>query len=198
MIIHKVEQGTDQWLDLRKAKFTASQFATLMGKKENKGYSDELYRVAYEKITGERVEGGFKSAAMQRGNDLEPFARLWYETEKNVFVDEVGFIEHNEWIGYSPDGLVNDNGLIEIKCLEYLAHMDSLIKKNYPTKYRFQMQGGLWITEREYCDYVGYHDKLESIVIRVNRDEKLIKELGTRLNECVDEVQEIINKIKVQ
>lgn len=196
MIIHKIEQGTPDWLQLRAGKFTGSKFYTLMGKKSNKGYYDELYRVAYEKMTGNVAENDYKNADMERGNTEEPIIRRLYEKEMNIFVDEVGFVEKNEFVGFSPDGLVGDTGMIEIKSAKYNIQIDRLLKNVLPPLHKWQVYGGLWICEREWLDYISYNPNLPIFKIRVYRDEKIIKELEIRINEAIEEVQEIISKLK--
>ena len=196
MIVHTIEQRSKEWYQLRCGKFTASTFAKLMGKKTNKGYQDEIYRVAYETLTDEPVSNGCVNAAMQHGIDTEPEARLWYEKHENVFVEEVGFIERNEFVGVSPDGLVDDNGVLEIKCPQYNTQIDYLLKHWLPSEYKWQVQGLLWVSEREWCDFLSYHPKLDKLLVRVRRDESAIKELETRINEVIEETKEVINKLK--
>lgn len=195
MIIHRIHQRTDEWYELKRGRFSASGFSKLMGKKENKGYQDELYRVAYERITGQRVET-YTNQAMRDGVENEPFARKYYEKKNNVFVDEVGFIERDEWVGVSPDGLIDNNGMLEIKCPQWNTQIDYLLSYKVPSEYRYQLQGQLWIAEREWVDFLSYREDLDKLEIRVYRDEKIIKELETRVNEAIEEVQEIINKLR--
>lgn len=189
-----IEQGTLEWKQLRLGKFTASRFAKLMGNKSTKGYQDEIYRVAYEKKTGNVVES-YVNSSMQRGTELEPIARTAYENLKNVFVDEVPFIELNEWVGVSPDGLIDDKGMLEIKCPEWNTHIDYLVGGKLPTLYKWQVQGQLWVAKRDWCDFFSYHPDLEPLLIRVKRDEKLIKQLEERVNEAIEEVKIVMEKI---
>lgn len=195
MVIHKIDQRTEEWHQIKLGKFSASTFAKLMGKKENKGYTDELYRVAYEKLTGEHIFT-YVNGAMQNGIDLEPEAQMYYEGLRNDFIEEVGFIEMNEWVGVSPDGLVNGDGLLEIKCPQWNTQIDYLLKGKLPSQYKWQVQGQLWVSERKWCDFLSYHPKLDKLLIRVNRDEKAIKELETRINEAIEETKEIIKKLE--
>lgn len=195
MLIHNCEQRTELWYQLKTGRFSASTFSKLMGKKTNKGYTDEIYRIACEKITGERVEG-YQNDAMRRGIELEPEARLWYETEKNVFVKEVGFIEVDEWVGVSPDGLIGIDGMLEIKCPLQHTHLEYLLEEKLPSVYKYQVQGQLWVAQREWCDFVSYHPKMKKLIIRVERDESIINELKSSVLEAIDEVQQIIKKLE--
>ena len=195
MIIHNCEQRTDEWFALKHGKFSASGFSKLMGNKSNKGYQDQLYQVAYERLTGQRIET-YTNKAMQDGIDNEPLARKAYEKETNQLVDEVGFIELNDFVGVSPDGLVNDNGMLEIKCPQWNTQIDYLIKNKLPSEYKYQVYGQLWIAEREWNDFYSWHSDLPALRIRVYRDEKIIKELSNRVNEAIEETQNILNQLK--
>ena len=197
MIIHNCEQGTEKWFECRRGKFTGSKFYPLMGtSKKNKTYLDILYRVAYERLSGKTVESGYKSKDMERGNEQEPDARLWYEVKNNIFVDQVGFIEHNEWVGISPDGLVEDSGMLEIKSAKENVQIHRLLKNELPSEHRYQIQGGLWVAEREWCDFVSYNPDLPKLQLRIYRDEKTIKELETRTSEAIEEVKELLTKLR--
>lgn len=195
MLVHNIDQGTPEWLKIRQGKFTASTFKNLFLKPSTATYKKEIYRVAFERITGESPEESYVNDAMLRGKEMEHEAREWYEKEYNVLVQEVGFVERDEWTGVSPDGIVGD-GLIEIKCPLFSTQIDYLLDGKLPTEYKYQVHGQLWVCEKEWCDFVSYHPKLEKLVIKVERDEKIIKELETRVNEAIEEVQEIINKLK--
>jgi len=197
MIIHEMQQGSEEWFKVKTGKFSGSRFDKIMSAKTTKGYQDELYRVAYERITGERIES-YVNKAMEYGTETEPKARRWYEDETGFLVREVGFIEVNEFVGISPDGLVGDDGGAEFKCPQYNTHIDYLLKGKLPSSYKWQVYGFLWATVREWIDFVSFYDNenIDNFKIRVYRDEKIIKELETRINEAIEEVQEIINKLK--
>lgn len=197
MKIHNIEQGTDQWLQLRLGKFTASTFKNLFMKPTTATYKKEIYRVAFERLAGKTPEETYVNDAMLRGKEMEEEARSWYEVENNVLVREVGFVEMNEWVGVSPDGLVED-GLLEIKCPLYNTQIDHLLSGKLPSEYKWQVQGQLWVTKREWCDFVSYHPDLDKLTVRVKRDEEAIENLETRINESIEKVKEIINKLKEQ
>jgi putative phage-type endonuclease len=195
MIQYKVEQNSDEWFALRRGKFTASTFKDLFMGENTQGYKDAIYKVAFERLTNTSPES-FTNEYMQRGNELEPEARAWYEFEKNVEVIKAGFFEYNDWIGASPDGLVGDSGLIEIKCPKFSTMMDYLIKKELPKTYFHQVHGQLLVTDRQWCDFIAYHPSLPKFVLRVEREKKIDDEILDKLFKAVKEVEQIITKLK--
>lgn len=196
MIQYKVEQNSDEWFALRRGKFTASTFKDLFMGENTQGYKDAIYKVAFERLTNTSPES-FTNEYMQRGNELEPEARAWYEFEKNVEVIKAGFFEFNDWIGASPDGLVGDSGLIEIKCPKFSTMMDYLIKKELPKTYFHQVHGQLLVTDRQWCDFIAYHPSLPKFVLRVEREKKIDDEILDKLFEAIKKAETIINKLKV-
>lgn len=196
MIQYKVEQNSDEWFALRRGKFTASTFKDLFMGENTQGYKDAIYKVAFERLTNTSPES-FTNEYMQRGTELEPEARAWYEFEKNVEVIKAGFFEYNDWIGASPDGLVGDSGLIEIKCPKFSTMMDYLIKKELPKTYFHQVHGQLLVTDRQWCDFLAYHPSLPKFVLRVERDKKIDDEILDKLFEAIKKAETIINKLKV-
>jgi putative phage-type endonuclease len=195
MIQYKVEQNSDEWFALRRGKFTASTFKDLFMGENTQGYKDAIYKVAFERLTNTSPES-FTNEYMQRGNELEPEARAWYEFEKNVEVIKAGFFEYNDWIGASPDGLVGDSGLIEIKCPKFSTMMDYLIKKELPKTYFHQVHGQLLVTDRQWCDFIAYHPSLPKFVLRVEREKKIDDEILDKLFKAIKEVEQIITKLK--
>jgi putative phage-type endonuclease len=195
MIQYKVEQNSDEWFALRRGKFTASTFKDLFMGENTQGYKDAIYKVAFERLTNTSPES-FTNEYMQRGTELEPEARAWYEFEKNVEVIKAGFFEYNDWIGASPDGLVGDSGLIEIKCPKFSTMMDYLIKKELPKTYFHQVHGQLLVTDRQWCDFIAYHPSLPKFVLRVEREKKIDDEILDKLFKAIKEVEQIITKLK--
>lgn len=195
MIQYKVEQNSDEWFALRRGKFTASTFKDLFMGENTQGYKDAIYKVAFERLTNTSPES-FTNEYMQRGTELEPEARAWYEFEKNVEVIKAGFFEYNDWIGASPDGLVGDSGLIEIKCPKFSTMMDYLIKKELPKTYFHQVHGQLLVTDRQWCDFIAYHPSLPKLVLRVEREKKIDDEILDKLFKAIKEVEQIITKLK--
>ena len=190
-----IEQGTEEWFGLRRGRFTASMFYKLMSNKTTKGYNDVLQQVVFERLTG-KTPPSYVNDAMLRGTELEPVARQDYVFTTNNEVEQVGFVTLDDWVGCSPDGLVGEHGLLEIKCPNWNTHLDYLLADKLPSIYRWQVQGQLYITGREWCDFYSYHPDLESFQKRVERNEKDIEELKERIKESIEEVQLRINKIK--
>ena len=196
MIIHEnLIQGTPEWLQVKAGKFSCSTFSDLFAKETTQAYQGAINDVVYGKLTGEPVES-FSNDIMKRGNEMEPFAREAYEIETFNKVNQVGFIELNEWVGYSPDGLIGDDGLLEIKCPKHSTLIEYHLSQKIPTKYYWQMLGGMYVTGRLWCDYYVYHPKLKPLLIRLERNEADIKLLEQKLNEVIEIAKQRIEKLK--
>ena len=175
MIIHKFEQGSEDWFDIRLGRVGGSEAEPFLTKSESigPGIATLVYKKVAEKLTGQ-TKTFFVSEDMQRGTDLEPLARKEYENKKFTKVDEVGYISKGDFFGVSPDGLVGDDGMIEIKCpsgAEYIRFFDSQkIKKAYIA----QIHWSLWITGRKWCDLFVYNPDFEkcSKTIRIFPDKE--------------------------
>jgi predicted phage-related endonuclease len=195
LVFHDIEQGTDEWLSLRMGRFTASTFNDLTASKSTLTYQKAINKVVFERLTGESPES-FKSEYMERGNELEPLARERYELESFNDVKNGGFFSLGEYIGASPDGLVNDDGINEFKCPSFNTMINYLLKKELPSEYKYQVQGQLFVTGRKWCDFMAYHPKLKPLIIRVERDDIIIKEIQSLLVEAIKLVETRINLIK--
>ena len=192
---HDIEQNTEEWLTLRLGKFTASTFSDLFMKKETAGYRKAIRKVAFERLTGESPES-FKNEWMDRGHELEPMAREAYELHTFNVVDNGGFFEYSEWVGASPDGLIGDEGILEIKSPAYSTLIDYILTNRLPSEYTYQVQGQLYVTKRKWCDFVAYHPKLPLVLIRVEPDPIIQEQIKTALDIAIKEASEIIEKIK--
>jgi hypothetical protein len=174
MIHHDVVQGTEAWLQLRAGIPTASQFHKIITPKTRKLSSqadDYLHKLCAERILGRYLEDTKAFYWAERGKQLEDVARAWYEGVHNVETTQIGFITNDDrTVGASPDRLVGEDGLLEIKCPSPQVHMGYLLDDPVSADYWLQVQGQLWIAGREWCDVVSYHDELPSTVIRVDRD----------------------------
>ena len=188
MLVSNFEQGSQEWLQSRLGKPTASNFGKLItptGKPSTsaEGYINELIA---QKITGELPEF-YTNAAMERGNELEPAAKAPYEFINGVEVVEVGLCLHDTLdCGASPDGLIGVDGGIEIKCPLPHTHIAYLREGVVPSKYIPQIQGCLWITGREWWDFMSYHPAMEDLIVRVERDNEYIKKLADQVERAVD------------
>lgn len=191
-----MEQRTDEWFSARAGKVTASRVADLMARTKS-GYSasreNYMAQLVVERFTGGQGES-FTNAAMQWGTEQEPFARAAYEAREGVFVDEVGFVPHPtiEGAGASPDGLVGDDGLVEIKCPNTATMIDTLINETVPGKYYTQMQMQMACTGRKWCDYVVFDPRMpvnaQLFVKRVERDETYIADMEGEITKFLNEV----------
>lgn len=200
MIHHNVIQGTEAWLTLRAGIPTASQFHRIITPKTRRLSSqadDYLYRLLAERLLGRYLEEtkGFYWA--ERGKQLEDDARLYYEALNEVGTTSIGFITNDaRTVGASPDRLVGDDGLLEIKCPAPETHMGYLLDEPVSADYWLQVQGQLWIAERAWCDVVSYHPDLPSIVIRVQRDEPTIAMLADNIGQLVARLEVLTEKMK--
>ena len=199
-IITGIEQGTDKWLDLRLGVITASKFKDVMAKGQGKTRKSYLYQLAAEIITGEREES-YKNQYMEWGNENEPAARAMYELEMSVDVVEVSFVKtDNPMIGCSPDGLIGDNGLVEFKCPKTTTQIETFLAGSMPAGHRPQVQGQLWVCEREWCDFVSFDPRIDGVsgffLERIYRDEKYIKELSEACDAFCNELLELTEKLR--
>ncbi len=198
-----IVQGTAEWKALRLGKVTASRVADVIAKTKS-GYSASRANYAAqliaERLTG-TVADSFTNAAMIHGTETEPEARRAYEFYSDVTVQEVAFVPHPTIgaAGCSPDGLVNEDGLIEIKCPNTATHLDTLIGQAVPTKYVTQIMWQLACTGRAYCDFVSYDprmpENMRMFVKRVDRDDKLIKELEAEVSQFLQTIDDKIYEL---
>jgi len=202
-----IEQRTEEWFAQRLGKVTASKIADVIAKtKTGVSASRENYstQLTLERLTNQKAEF-YSNAAMEWGTATEPQARQAYEVYREVFVDEVGFIDHPTiaMSGASPDGFVGDDGLVEIKCPESKTQMETLLNQKVPTKYMPQMQWQMACTGRKWCDFVSYDprmpENLRIFVQRVERNDVYIKMLEEEVRvflEEIDQKVEILRNIK--
>jgi putative phage-type endonuclease len=198
-MIEMMDQGSESWFQVRIGKVTASRVADVLAKTKT-GYSatrdNYMAQLVCERLTGQKGES-FTNAAMQHGTDTEPLARAAYEALKDVLVDEVGFVPHPSIImaGASPDGLVGEDGLLEIKCPNTATHIETLLSQSVPGKYFTQMQFQLSCTGRQWCDFVSFDNRLpeelQLFVKRVPRDNEFIKQME-------DEVVKFLNELDIK
>lgn len=180
-----VIQGSSEWKQIRAGKVTASRIADMMAKtRSGWGASRANYaaQLVAERLTGEIAES-YTSAAMQWGTDNEADARVAYEFRTDATVTEVGFVEHPsiQMAGASPDGLVGDDGLVEIKCPSTATHIDTLLDPQPDGKYVLQMQWQMACTGRQWCDFASFDPRMPEamrlVVTRVKRDNEQIATL---------------------
>jgi len=189
-------QGSEEWFAARCGKVTASRVADVIARTKT-GYSASRANYAAELIA-ERLTGctapSFTNAAMQHGTLCEPVARQAYQNRHGVLVTEVAFIDHPEiaMTGASPDGLVGNVGLIEIKCPNTATHLDTLLGEPIAQKYVTQMMWQMACTGREWCDFVSFDPRLpenmQMFVQRVPRDLSLILDLEQQVSDFLAEI----------
>jgi hypothetical protein len=204
-------QGSDQWHKDRCGAATGSKFLDCRGRYKSgknagqplKAAQDYAFKLAYERITGELLEDPeFTPWQARRGNELEPEARLHYESIKGVLVEQAGLaLTEDRLFGASVDGLVDDDGQIEIKCFLSPPKLSAILLTGDIGECMDQVQGGLWITGRKWCDFVLYCPALVKIgkdltIIRVVRDDEYIAELEKDLLEFNCLVNEYETKLR--
>ena len=192
------EQGTQEWLNSRLGCPSGSGFDKLIqasGKPSTQaeGYINQLIA---ELMTGQTTEVKV-TEWMQRGTELEPMARNFYELASGNDVEEVGFCKHDILeCGVSPDGLVGDDGGLEIKCPNPATHIAYLRAGVLPTKYKQQVMGCMWITDRQWWDFVSYHETMPALIVRVERDDDYITLLADEVSKAVDTIQLEVNRLR--
>lgn len=197
-----MDQRSDEWFAARAGYVSASRMAGVMVEKRPSSTRDNLIaELICERLTG--TSGNtFSSPAMQRGVDLEPIARSWYEATAGVMVFECGFIKHQTipMFGASPDGLVGDDGLLEIKCPNTATHIETLLRGSYDTAYRYQIQAQLACTGRQWCDFVSYDDRLPPHMagarFRVMRDDDTIARIEAAVADINAEIAGMLEKLQ--
>ena len=189
---------------LRAGKVTASRVADVLSKVksgESAGRKNLKMDLVAERLTGKPTDS-FTNSAMQWGTEQEPFARIAYEAYKGIFVEQIPFVDHPtiEWFGCSPDGLVGEDGLIEIKCPSTTTHIEYLQEGKPPSKYIPQMMAQMACTGRKWCDFASFDprmpEELQLFVVRLNRDDAYIQEMEAEVKKFLDEVEQVLAQLK--
>jgi putative phage-type endonuclease len=204
--VNDIIQGTTEWKALRLGKLTASRVADALAKTKTGWAASRANLMAAliaERLTGTPQEM-FTNAAMQHGTETEPEARAAYSFYRDVDVVEVAFVEHPTipMSGCSPDGLVGDDGLVEIKCPNTATHMDTLLGGTVPGKYITQIQWQMACTGRQWCDFVSYDPRLPEamrlFIKRVPRDNGKIAELTGDVKAFLAELDEKLAQLRAK
>ena len=199
-----MEQRSPEWFAARLGKVTASRVADVVAKTKT-GYSTSranyMAELICERLTG--MQGAsYSNAAMQWGVEVEPQARSAYEGATGSLVIELGFAPHNAipMAGASPDGLINDDGLVEIKCPITATHIETLLGQTVPAKYITQMQWQMACTGRKWCDFVSFDprmpEEMQIFIKRVERDDETILSLEREIMMFLSELDEKVSKLK--
>ncbi len=197
MIIYECEQGTPDWLAARLGKVTASCFGKAIAGGRGKTRKTYMIQLIAERLANE-VQETYTNTIMQRGSDLEPYARDYYAQLNNCTVEQIGFIEHDADTGASPDGLIGANGMIEIKCPNSTTHIETLLMCKMPTAHKPQVQGQLWVAERQWADFVSFDPRIKQkpfFCQRIYRDEEYIKELENKISVFIAQMYDMIQKL---
>lgn len=220
MVFNQTESEEIDWRKQRLGMITGSQFGKLICKsKKDKSYTisksitaeNLIYKIAWERLlkSGNISNGlgrlDISSKSIEHGNDYEGEAIKKYteRTGRNV-ISECMFIKKDDWIGGTPDGFIDDDGIIEVKC-PYNGgnHLKSLLTQTiYNSDYEYQIQGYLWVTDRQWCDFVTYDpDLIEGLqlnIIRVERDNEMIESISDIMEEVKNKIRSIINSEKLK
>ena len=199
-----MEQRTEEWIQARLGKVTASRVADVMARTKS-GYSasrkNYMAELVCERLTGVPSEH-FESAAMKWGTDTEPLARSAYEARTGELVEEVGFIEHPRIpnFGASPDGLVGTDGGLEIKCPNTATHIEILLSGGIDSRYIYQLSTAMACTGRAWWDFVSFDPRLPENLsykcIRFNRDDALIAEIESEVIRFMEELDAMTERLK--
>ena len=197
MKIYNFEQRTEDWYNIRKGKMTASNAETIIA--NGKGLETYIYNLMAEYYSSAEKEN-YINADMQRGIDLEPEAKIEFQFYTGLGIKEVGCVELNEYILASPDGLIGDDGLIEIKCPNDSIYFKLLLSNNIKPEYIAQMQMQMYVTDRQYCYFVSYNPNFEKslYIKKINRDEEMIDKLKKGLErgtQLIKEIKENFRKV---
>ena len=194
----EIIQGTLEWHQLRLGKVTASRVADILAKTKtgvSASRGNYLVELAIQRVTGQ-IEESYTNAAMAWGTETEPKARMAYEVFNDILVEQVPFVDHStiKGFGASPDGLVNVDGLCEIKCPNSATHWSYLKSGEPPNKYFIQMQAQLSCTDRDWNDFISFDprmpEKSRLFVKRVFRDDKFIGIMEDEVKKFLEEVEE--------
>lgn len=199
-----IEQGSEEWLKIRLGKVTASGVADVLAKTKtgvSASRGNYLIKLAIQRVTGV-VEESYTNDAMQWGIDNEAQARVAYEVASGNFVDQIAFVDHPsiEWFGASPDGLINDDGLVEIKCPNSATHWSYIKDDGPPNKYYIQMQAQMACTGRSWCDFVSFDPRMPErsrlFIKRVMREDQYIFLMEEEVKQFLSEVAIEVNLMK--
>jgi putative phage-type endonuclease len=195
-----LEQGSPEWLAMRAKLVTASNFSKAIG--TGTGRKTLLYQTAAAILTGE-VPESYSNAAMEWGTEQEPHARAMYTLITGADVVESGIVTNSDipGVGASVDGLVSDDGLVEIKCPNTATHLQYVADGKAPAKYRAQIQGQMWVAARAWCDFMSYDPRIPSVksifIKRVMRDDEyIIKTLKPGITQFVADVNLIVENME--
>lgn len=205
------EQGSKEWFDCRLGSMTSSRVAdgTAKRKRVKAGEvaeemacrRDMRFELVLERLTGKATEH-YVSRWMKEGKEKEPLARTEYEIATDCTTEQVGYIYHPtlKWAGASPDGLVGDDGLVEIKCPSVYTHLEYLLSGEIPEDYQKQMLWQMACSERQWCDFVSYSpdvpQEYQLFIVRLERDDKSISGMTLEVEQFLADVDKTLAELK--
>ena len=198
LVILECEQRSDQWYEARRGIPTASEFKAILSK--GKGSAPSKTRLSYmRRLAGEIITGSpgetFESQAMIRGREMEDEARNFYIFMRDAEPQYVGFIR-NERKGCSPDSLLGDDGMLEIKTQRADLLIETILKDEFPPEHKAQCQGQLWVAERQWLDLIVYWPGMPLFVKRVERDDEYIKALSAAVDAFNEDLDAMVAKVR--
>lgn len=198
MIVNNCEQGTDEWLQARLGIPTASNFDKIVTASGGSSIQANAYmgKLVAEYMNG-KPEQGVYTEDMERGNRLEPMARVFYQTLTSNNVDQVGmvYLDDQKTISCSPDGLLKDRGL-EIKCPKLANHIGYTLDNSLPKQYKAQVQGSMWVTGLDKWDFMSYHPEYPPLILTVERDDEFIGKMEKIITAFSEQLESLKNNIK--
>jgi len=193
------EQGSELWFQCRAGIPTASEFSTVMARGKDGGASitrlKYMRQLAGEILTGEPAPEGYSNAYMARGHELEDEARSLYAFMRDAEPQRVGFIRNGQK-GASPDSLIGDTSGLEIKVAIPAVQIERLQAGKLPTEHVAQVQGCMWVSERDSWDFVSYCPKLPPLILTIRRDEAYIATLAKAVDAFNEELDALVNSIR--
>jgi len=201
-IIENIDQGSSEWHELRLGKITASRMSDVLskgrGSAPSKTAETYMMELLAEKLTGE-PKPFFENDAMRWGTETEPQARAMYELKSGYDVKEVAFIERNDFVGVSPDGLITECGMLEIKCPTTITQIKRALTDDYSKDYYTQIQCQLWVAEREWCDFVSFDPRLDVeagyLLQRVARNEDFIGDMRIKTEAFIERMNDFYERL---
>lgn len=192
-----IEQQTPEWYAAKLGMFSGASFHVFLG--DSKGKEEKLWELVAERRYQDSDAEEFLGFYTERGKTLEHEARRVYQVVNEVEVQQVGLVEDMEyfpnWVVCSPDGLVGDDGIIEIKCLvakNMLQYTEGKYADDYyvSPQYKTQVQFNLMVTQRKWCDFIYYHPRIGIRIKRIERDEEYIQKIKDALTACIKYIEE--------
>ena len=191
---YDLQQGSDEWLLVRLGIPTASEFSSIMAKGQGKTRATYMRKLIGEVLT-DKPSTYFESTHTERGHEMEPEARSLYELLHDVDATRVGFVRAG-CVGASPDSLIGDDGLLEIKTRLPHLQIEVLQSGKVPSENVAQLQGQLWVADRQWVDYMSYWPALKPFIRRVERDAAYIDRLENEVGAFIDEMHAVLKEVR--